>query len=39
MKVRQATRKNKYTLSQVLHNDFLRWLDDYFKKGGTHARV
>jgi hypothetical protein len=39
MKVRQATRKNKYTLSRILNNDFLRWLDDYFKNGGTHARV
>ena len=39
MKVRHATRKTKYTLFGVLNNDFLRWLDDYFKKGGTHARV
>jgi hypothetical protein len=34
MKVR---RKAKYTLSRILNNDFLRWLDDYFKKGERHA--
>ena len=39
MKVRQATRKTKYTLFSVRNNDFWRWIDDYFKKGGHHARV
>jgi hypothetical protein len=29
----------KYTLSRILNNDFLRWLDDYFKKGERHAQV
>jgi hypothetical protein len=28
MKVRHTTRKAKYTLSRILNNDFLRWLDD-----------
>jgi hypothetical protein len=27
MKVRHTTRKAKYTLSRILNNDFLRWLD------------
>jgi hypothetical protein len=39
MKVRHTTRKTKYTLSRILNNDFLRWLDDYFKKGERHAQV
>jgi hypothetical protein len=39
MKVRHTTRKTKYTLSRILNNDFLRWLDDYFKKGEHDAQL
>jgi hypothetical protein len=35
MKVRHTTRKAKYTLSRILNNDFLRWLDDTLRKENT----